>query len=232
MKWKENVIQKASWNGTMLNQEAKEKIGQIIASKVKDGEIIYFGSGSTAQLATRAIGKRVKEEALNILAIPTSYEIEMLCHELNIPVTTLNYQKPDWGFDGADEVSPQKWLIKGRGGALFREKLLMASSPLTYILVDDSKFVNKIGEKFPVPVECVPESLHFVKEHLYNLGAISIELRLAKGKDGPIITEHGNFILDVKFSLASANLEKEIKGIPGVIESGLFTQYNIEIISN
>jgi len=232
MEWNERVIEKIEWNGEIENKEAKALIALKIADKVKDGDVIGIGSGSTSFLATKAVANKIKEEGLNVLAIPTSYEIELLCQNMGIPTTTLNNHKPVWGFDGADEVAPEKWLIKGRGGALFREKLIMSACEMTYILVDESKFVNKICEKFPIPIECTPEALHLVKEKVFKLGAASIELRLAKGKDGPIITESGNLILDAIFIDVQDDLEKRLKNIPGVIETGLFQDYKIEVISN
>ena len=240
MMWNENILQKIKWNEEITNREQKEATVKQIALKVKDGDVIGFGSGSTSFLAIHTIAKKIKAENLNVLAIPTSYEVELLCQNLGIPTTTLNKHKPNWGFDGADEVYVDKypngenryWLIKGRGGALFREKLIMAASEITYILVDDTKLVNNLGEKFPIPVEVIPEALHFVKESLLkmNIGIISMDLRLAKGKDGPIITEYGNFILDVKFSEIKQGTEHVIKNIPGVLESGLFIGYNIEVL--
>ncbi len=154
----------------------------------------------------------------------------MLCSKLNIPTTTLFEKKPDWSFDGADEVDENKWLIKGRGGAMFKEKLNIINSPITYILVDESKKVNKLGSKFKIPVECFPEAINHIKNQLIELGGTEIELRKAIGKDGPCITENGNLILDVKFQNIEQDLEKKIKSISGVIESGLFINYNVEII--
>ena len=107
-----------------------------------------FGSGSTSFLAVIAIAEKIREEGVNILAIPTSLEIKMLCSKLNIPTTTLLEKNPDWCFDGADEVDSNGWLIKGRGGAMFKEKLNIVSSKKTYILIDKSKKVNKLGGKF------------------------------------------------------------------------------------
>lgn len=153
----------------------------------------------------------------------------MLCSYLEIPTTTLFDQKPDWSFDGADEVDENNWLIKGRGGAMFKEKLNMVNSPITYILIDKSKRVEKLGSKFKVPVECFSESVNYIKSELINIGGSEIELRKAIGKDGPCITENGNLILDVKFDNISQDLEKKIKSITGVIESGLFIDYNVEI---
>ena len=173
----------------------------------------------------------MKEENLRIRAIPTSRELGMVCNYLQIPVETLLTAKPDWCFDGADEVTPEKWLVKGRGAAMFKEKLLIANSKKTYILVDKSKFVNKPCEKFPIPIEVFPDALYAVKEQLFKLGATSAELRLAIKKDGPVITENGNLILDAKFDNIDETFETKLKNIVGVIETGLFIEYNVEVIS-
>jgi len=228
MEW--NQKQKSEWNGDIINREQKEVVVKRIVDKIKDGDIIGVGTGSTAYLATLAISERIKKEGLKVKVIPAAFEIEILCSNLGIPMTTLNEAKPDWGYDGADEVDPNGWLIKGRGGGLFKEKLIMSSSKITYILVDDSKFVNNLCEKFPIPVECSPEALNYVREEIFELGASSIELRLAKGKDGPVITESGNLILDVIFGEVHESLEIDLKSITGVIETGLCIGFNIEIV--
>lgn len=201
-----------------------------IAKKVKDGDVLGIGSGSTVYLALLAIADRIKSEKLNIKGIPTSLEISMFCSKLGIPLTTLFENKPDWLFDGADEVDPDNSLIKGRGGAMFKEKLLISSSPVNYIIVDDSKVVKKLGTNFPVPIEIFPQSLLYVEQQLRALGAIEIVLRPAKGKDGAIISENNNLILDCHFEDIGKSLEKDIKGITGVIESGLFIGYDLEIL--
>lgn len=220
-----------SWNTEITNIEEKEKIAKKIADLVKDGDVIGFGSGSTSFLAVKQISEKIKATNIKITAIPTSYEIKLLCNSLGIPTASLIEKKPDWSFDGADEVDNNKWLIKGRGGAMFKEKLNIVNSKKVYILVDASKFVNKLGEKFKIPVECYPETVNHVKESLYKMGAIECQLRTGKGKDGPIITENNNFIVDVKFNTIDFELEKKIKLITGVIETGLFIGYdNIEIV--
>ena len=154
----------------------------------------------------------------------------MLCSYLEIPTTTLFDQKPDWSFDGADEVDENNWLIKGRGGAMFKEKLNIVNSPITYILVDESKKVSKLGSKYKIPVECFPDALNYIKSEISKIGGTDIQLRKAINKDGPEITENGNLILDVNFKNITQELEKNIRLIPGVIESGLFIGYNVEII--
>lgn len=230
MEWNRETLQKPGWKEEISNRDTKEKIAVKIASIVQDGDVIGFGSGSTSYLTAIAIANRVQEEKLNIIAIPTSYEIKMLCAYLKIPTATLEEKKPDWCFDGADEVDRNNWLIKGRGAAMFNEKLNIVSASKTYILVDESKIVEKLGTKFPIPVECNPKAINIVKEELYNIGANEVSLRLALKKDGPVITENGNIILDATFSEITDDLERKIKNITGVIESGLFIGYNVEIV--
>ncbi len=230
MKWSNKVAGTLEWSGEITNREQKEQVASRIASRVKDGDVIGVGSGSTSFLAIQAIGRRVLAEKLSVVGIPTSAEVALACTVLGIPTTTLLNKKPDWCFDGADEVDPNNNLIKGRGGQMFAEKLLISSSPENYILVDESKMVPALGKKFPVPVEVFPQAVHLVENELMSLGAAEIRLRLGKGKDGPVITESGNFILDARFEQIETELEKKIKLIPGVIESGLFIGYNVTIV--
>lgn len=229
MDWNKNTVQEIAWNGEISNYEEKLRIAKKIAKRVKDGDAIGIGSGSTSFVATQEIAKRIKEENLNIIGIPTSYEINLLCNQLGIPTTNLMSKKPDWSFDGADEVNDKNWLVKGRGGAMYREKLNIASSEVSYILVDNSKFVENICDKFPIPVEVTPEAINYVREELFKMGAESIVLRLAKGKDGPVLTEYGNVILDSTFRNVDETLEKRLKAIVGVVETGLFIGYNVVI---
>jgi len=230
MNWDKEILNKIDFDN-IKNKEEKEKVAKKVAEKIKNGDVIGFGSGSTSYLTIFAIAEKMKKDSIQITAIPTSYEIEILCHYLNIPTTNLLNKKPDWSFDGADEVDENKWMIKGRGGAMFKEKLNIANSNITYILIDNSKFVNKLGTNFKVPVECDFYAVNYVKEQLMLLGAENIEIRRAVSKDGPVITESNNAILDAKFNEISECLEKDIKSITGVIESGLFIGYNVEIIN-
>src|SRR4051812_5317675 len=230
MNWQSDIITTLEWSDTISNKEAKQIVAAKIAEKVKDGDVLGVGSGSTSFMALMAIAERVKTEKLNIKAIPTSIEISMFCGKLGIPLTSLTEARPDWYFDGADEVDANKSLIKGRGGAMFKEKLLMSCSPVNYIIVDESKLVKKLGSNFPIPIEVFPAAVLHVEEQLKKLGTDSLTVRPAKGKDGPVITENGNLVLDAKFDNIAFDLEQKIKAITGVIESGLFINYNIEII--
>ena len=231
MDWEKTIIDSLEWGKEISNREEKQKVADKIASMVKDGDIIGVGSGSTAYLALLKIADRIRTEQLHIHAIPTSQEIKMACAKLGIPLTSLLEHKPNWTFDGADEIAPNHNMIKGRGGAMFKEKLLISSSPQTFIIADPSKMVSKLGSRFPVPVEIFPDALIHADQALRSLSPVDIKLRMAQGKDGPIITENGNLILDVWFNNIPDNLENAIKSITGVIESGLFMHYEVKIIS-
>ena len=113
---------------------------------------------------------------------------------------------------------------------MFKEKLNMVNSGLTYILADESKFVDKLGEKFSIPIEVFPDAVNSVKEALLDLGMVECTLRKAEKKDGPVYTENHNLILDTKFVEIYETLEEDIKSITGVIESGLFQEYSIEVL--
>lgn len=224
------LIDSLEWGKEITNREEKLKVAARIASMVKDGEVIGVGSGSTAYLALIKIAERMQKENIHVRAITTSQEIKMACSKLGIPLTSLLEYKPDWTFDGADEIDNNHNMIKGRGGAMFKEKLLISSSPRTYIIADASKMVTKLGSRFPVPVEVFPDALVHVDQALRSLSPQKIKLRMAQAKDGPVITENGNLILDVWFDNIPDNLENAIKSITGVIESGLFMHYEIELI--
>ena len=229
MNWDKKILENINIEN-IEHIEEKKKVAEKIAEKVKNNQVIGFGSGSTSYLATIAIADKIKKENLHIIAIPTSFEIKMLCAYLEITTASLSEKQPDWSFDGADEVDSNNWLIKGKGGAMFKEKLNIVNSPITYILIDSTKRVSELGEKNKVPVEIYPEAINYVKQELIKLGAEEIVLRQAINKAGPVITENGNLILDVKFKAITEKLEKYIKSIPGVIENGLFIGYNLEII--
>jgi ribose 5-phosphate isomerase A len=232
MKWENSIIDSLPWGKDISRREEKERVANRIAAMVKDGDVIGIGSGSTAYLALLAIAERMKRENLHIKAIPTSLEITMACARLGVPVANLEAHRPDWTFDGADEIDPDLSLIKGRGGAMFKEKLLINSSPKTYIIADSSKRVARLGINFPVPVEVFPQALVYVEQALKTLSPANVSLRMAEGKDGPIITENGNLILDVWFDNIPRTTETAIKSITGVIESGLFIGYNVEILTD
>lgn len=182
MEWENQLIQELQWSNKISNKASKELVAQEIAGLAKDGDAIGAGSGSTVYLTLFALAQRVKQESLHIEIIPTSAEISMTCIQLGLPQTTLWNKRPDWTFDGADEVDPHNNLIKGRGGAMFKEKLLIKSSGKTYIIVDESKLVSKLGSKYPIPVEVFPHALSHVENEIRLLGASKSAYVLQKEK--------------------------------------------------
>lgn len=202
----------------------KERVAREAVGMVRGGTIVGLGTGSTAALAIAELGKRVREEGLEIIGIPTSYGAAMIARENGIVTRTLDdVSKIDIAIDGADEVDPRKNLIKGGGGAHTREKVVDGLADLFVVVVDDSKLVKHLGEKFPVPVEVLPFAVHPVMKKLQAIGGDPV-LRMGVKKDGPVITDQGNMIIDARFPEIRdpKTLELELNDIPGVVENGLF----------
>lgn len=208
----------------------KENVGKKAADLIKDGQIVGLGTGSTTHYFIRHLGERIKNEELNILGIPTSYQSLIIAREAGINTTTLDEYDIDVAVDGADEVDANLNLIKGGGAAHTLEKLVDSSAKKFIVIVDDSKMVDQLGE-FPVPIEIIPEALRIVKESLVDMGG-KPELRMGVQKDGPVITDNGNFIVDTKFDAIRnpQKLEKELNILPGVVENGIFTNLVDKVI--
>ena len=128
----------------------------------------------------------------------------------------------DWGFDGADSVDPSKRVIKGRGGALLGEKILATKCKHYIVIVDETKLVDDLANGALVPVEFFPEARNHVYASLLALGASEINERNSQALDGTTRTEKGHTLVDVRFKKIDDNLEKEIKSITGIVDSGLF----------
>jgi len=194
------------------------------AEQIGDGYVVGLGSGSTIAGAIEEIAKVLKERNMKALFIPTSHQIELaaITHGLKLALFT-EYPEPDLAIDGADQVDERLNLIKGGGAALAREKVVDASARKLLIVVDEQKLVRKLGEQQPVPLEVLPFAHQAVIRRISKLGGKPM-LREGKGKVGPIVTDNGNFIVDSDFGLIDdpASLERRLKSIPGIIETGLF----------
>ena len=209
----------------------KEIVAKELAKRIKDGDVIGVGTGTTVDAALVEIEKRVRAEGLRVSVVPTSYQSSWRCHEIGLSVLYPAYKgELAWGFDGADQINDQRWAIKGKGGALLQEKILAARCKKFIIIVDESKVVKKLGVGCPIPVEVIPEALVLVEKGLKEIGASELVIRTGTGKHGPVITEKGNIIIDAQFSEIHENLEKDIKCLLGVVESGLFTHYASEVL--
>ncbi len=205
--------------------QQKQKAALEAIKHVKDGFIVGLGSGSTAAFAIDSLGDRMKTEKIKIMGIPSSYQAFQVAVDNGIPITTLEeHPAIDVTIDGADQLTPELYLIKGGGAALAREKIVAAASKLNVIITDQNKKVPFLGAKGQfVPVEVIPFALSPVKKKLTAMGG-KVAVREAKGKLGPIITDNGNVVLDVLFGEIKkpAELSVTVKMIPGVVETGLF----------
>lgn len=199
----------------------KELAAKGAVEHVKDGMVIGLGSGSTASIAIRILGERVKQ-GLKIVGVATSKESERLGESVGIKIGELkDYPEVDLTIDGADEVDPQLNLIKGLGGALVREKIVATHSKVEIIVVDDSKLVAFLGQKSPLPVEIV-KFAHEATARL--LGKFGCEPVLRSNAGKPFVTDNGNYIVDCRFSRIEnpQKMEMEINLVPGVVDNGLF----------
>jgi len=189
---------------------------------VEDGMVVGLGSGSTANIAIRMIGDRVKAEGLEIVGVPTSKTSDLLGRAVGIKIVDLDdHPTVDLTIDGADEVDPRLNLVKGLGGALVREKIVAAASVVEIIVADESKIVDYLGQRAPVPVEVVRFSYRTTMRRLAVLGSKPV-LRMTE--DAPFTTDNGNYIVDCRFERIDnpASLETTLNNTPGVVDNGLF----------
>jgi ribose 5-phosphate isomerase A len=209
--------------------ELKKRVGYEAAKLVKDGDVVGLGTGSTTHHFIEKLGKRIKKEGMDILGVPTSYQSFFLARDSGIQITTLEEHDVDIAVDGADEVDPKLNLIKGGGAAHTLEKIVDSTASRFVVIVDGSKIVSELGS-FPVPVEVIPQATRPVKKTLIEMGG-SPSMRMAERKDGPVVTDNGNFIFDVKFTIKNPKkMETEINNIPGVVENGIFSQIVDEVM--
>jgi len=203
----------------------KQKAALEAVKHVRDGFIVGLGSGSTAVFAIEALGDRMKAEGIRIMGIPSSYQAFEVAVANGIPITTLEeHPEIDVTIDGADQLTPELYLIKGGGAALAREKIVASATKQNIIIADQNKKVPFLGANGQfVPVEVIPFALAPVRRKLAELGG-KVTVREAKGKLGPILTDNGNVVLDVVFGEIKdpADLAVKVKMIPGVAETGLF----------
>src|SRR5262245_36887634 len=197
----------------------KRAAAEAAVEMIESGMVVGLGSGSTAAFAVEAMARR-RRNGLRFIGIPTSEHTAALAARAGIPLTSLSeHRQIDLTIDGADQVERGTLnLIKGRGGALLREKIVAAASRRLAIIVDASKLVDRLGIGAPVPVETVPFGLETASAALGVLGG-SVRLRRSPS-ERPFVTDGGNYILDCDFgSIADpARLERRIKRIVGVVE--------------
>ena len=217
-----------------LQTQMKQAVASAAVDQIKDGMVLGLGSGSTAALMIQALGAKLASGALkDIVGVTTSFQGEVLAAELNIPLLSLNaVDRIDLAIDGADEVDPGFQLIKGGGACHVQEKLVAARAERFVVVVDSTKLVDRLNLGFLLPVEVLPGAWRQVRQELSALGGTA-DLRMAQRKAGPVVTDQGNLVLDVKMEGGIADpvaLELAINNIPGVLENGLFVNLADEVL--
>jgi len=199
---------------------------KAVEENVKKGMILGIGSGSTVVYAVMKIAEINKANDLNVKCIPTSFQAHQLIIENGLPLVTLDqYPEVDLDIDGADEIDKALNLIKGGGGCLVQEKIVASSSKKLVIIADYRKKSEKLGENWNkgVPVEVIPFGYVPILKKLQKLGGRP-KLRMAQAKAGPLVTDNGNFIIDVDFGAIDnpSDINLKILQIPGVVDTGFF----------
>ena len=202
----------------------KQLVAAAAAAQVRDGMLVGLGTGSTANFFIEELARRRAEEGLRVTAVSSSIVSALKAQALGLPLVALEHlERIDLYVDGADEVTPDLTLLKGRGYDLVREKLLARAAGRFLVLADPSKRVQRIGERFPVPVEVMPFAWALVKRRLEDLGGTG-GLRPNAAGDGLAITSHGSLVLDMAFGPEwdSWALDEALNATPGVVEHGIF----------
>jgi ribose 5-phosphate isomerase A len=217
-----------------LQDRMKQAVAAAATEQIQSGMVVGLGSGSTAALMIQALGAKLKSgELSNVVGVTTSFQGEVLAAELGIPLKSLNaIERIDLAIDGADEVDPAFQLIKGGGACHVQEKLVAVRAERFVVVVDSTKLVDTLNLSFLLPVEVLPGAWRQVQAQLAAMGG-DAQLRMALKKAGPVVTDQGNLVLDVKFAAGisdPAELEAAINNLPGVLENGLFVNITDQVL--
>ncbi len=217
-----------------LQTQMKQAVAEAAVKQICDGMVVGLGSGSTAALMIEGLGARLQAGQLrDVVGVTTSFQGEVLAAELGIPLRALNaIDHIDLAIDGADEVDPFFQLIKGGGACHVQEKLVADRAERFIVVVDSTKLVQRLNLEFLLPVEVLPGAWVQVQSRLKSMGGVA-ELRMATRKAGPVVTDQGNLVLDVRFEAGIPDpiaLERDINNLPGVLENGLFVNLADEVL--
>ena len=219
----------------MNKNELKRLAAERAVEQVQSGMRLGLGTGSTAVYVVEGIGRRLRAGSLrDVICVPTSDRTAEQARGLGIPLIGLNELNPpqlDLAIDGADEVAPDLSLIKGLGGAMLREKIVESAARRFVVVVDESKLVDRLGAKGPVPVEVIQFGWRAVVPHLEGLGA-TVTLRLWPGGGEPFVTDEGNYILDCRFAWIDdpAELDRRIRDHAGAVVTGIFAGMASQVV--
>jgi ribose 5-phosphate isomerase A len=205
--------------------EALKRLAGVAAAKlVADGMVCGMGTGSTARFFIEEVGRRMREEGLRVTAVPTSFQTRILCQQQNIPLRDAqDCWRMDLAVDGADEVDPNLNVTKGGGAAHTMEKLVASMASQFVVIVDESKLVAKLGTTLDIPIEVIVPAIGYVTNVVTRLGG-QPRLRMGVNKDGPLVTDNGQLVIDAKFGpeVDLRQVDAHLHNTPGVLETGLF----------
>lgn len=212
-----------SENTDNMVQNPKQLVANKAAEIVDNGMVVGLGTGSTANLFIDELARRQREQELDIQVVASSVISRIKAQQAGLNVVAIEHLSHlDMYVDGADEVTMEMSLLKGRGQDLVCEKLLASHATAFYVLVDDSKLVKQIGEKNPIPIEVIPSAAQLVLNRLAKYQAKG-SLRLNASGDNVAYSAAGNLILDIQFTgLETAQINALLTVMPGVIEHGIF----------
>jgi len=218
------------WPTSVTNLDAKIEVAERIAERVRDGALIGIGSGSATYMALWAIGRRVRSESLSIRMVTASYETEAAAITLGSRPCRSAPCSPSGASTAPTRSIPTAVCSRGVAVRCSARRSCGPPARHIYLAIDPSKHVERLGQGFPVPIEVDRLAVDLVGRALVSAGARSWELRIAGGKDGPVITESGNLVIDAWFEEIPQGLSGQLKALSGVIETGLFEGYKFEIL--
>lgn len=210
----------------------KQLVALHAANQVQNDMLVGLGTGSTANYFIDELARRQKEEGLSITTVASSTISAQRAQSLNLPIVALEHiSQIDLYVDGADEITPDMTLLKGRGSDLVKEKLLAKAAKAFIVVADKSKCVDYIGQNYSIPIEVTPFAWQLALKSLNAIGATGT-LRPNAAKDGYWITSHGSYVFDVQFdqSIEATTLNSLINNTPGVVEHGIFLDLADEIL--
>jgi len=210
----------------LIEEGKKNAAIKAVEDHIKSGMVLGIGSGSTVVYAVEKIAELNEENNLNLKCIPTSFQSYQLIVENGLTLASLDqYPELDLDIDGADEIDKNLNLIKGGGGCLVQEKIVASNSKKLVIVADFRKNSENLGEKWErgIPIEVIPISYVPIMKKLEKLGGTPV-LRMAQAKAGPLVSDNGNFIIDVNFGVIMdpGKLNLSLLTIPGIVDTGLF----------
>ncbi|MEX2218374.1 MAG: ribose-5-phosphate isomerase RpiA [Phycisphaerales bacterium] len=207
-----------------------DALADAAVAEITSGMTVGLGTGRTASRAVHALSERVRAERLEVRCVPTSHVTETLARALGLKLIDFAMlEKIDFLFDGADEVDPQMRMLKGGGGAFVRERIVAHAAQRRVYIVDESKLVDRLGQRTTLAVGVMAFGLASIRQHLRGLGLHGVVRRTLDGH--LFLTDNGSLIIDVTLEERDVDeLETSLNAVPGVIDHGLFLSEADEII--